>query len=394
MDKGTWDLLFQKFKGGCFAVDYWDGSRRLYGSGQPAFVCRFNRQPSLAVSAADPVLSLGELYMEGDLDFEGDLVEMFRLVHLNYRPGGWAGRARAALRRGLSRLSPGSQKKNIKAHYDLGNDFFRLWLDESLTYSCAYFQKPTDSLAEAQRRKVDLILKKLRLKAGQRLLDIGCGWGFLLMRACELYGVRGLGVTLSEEQYAEGRRRLAEAGLSDRLELRLANYLDLAEAPESFDAIVSVGMFEHVGQAFHRKYLAKVQSLLKPGGLTLLHSLTSQTERETNSWIQKYIFPGGYIPSLRQLIEPLPDYDFYTLHLESLRLHYVRTLELWYENFSAPSVRDKVLAMFGERFVRMWSLYLVGAASSLRCGQLDVHQLLLSKGPNNELPLTWQDLYQ
>ncbi len=394
MDKVMWNTAFQKLKGGSFAVHYWDGEEVVYGPGEPSFQCAFKTKPSVLSVASDPILVLGEKYMDGEIDFTGDLDAMFKLVHQNPPEAGLGGKVLSAAGKGLKQLKRSSiQKDNIKAHYDLGNDFFALWLDETMSYSSAYFHHEDDNLREAQLQKIDLVLRKMRLRPGQKLLDIGCGWGWLILRAAEKYGVEALGITLSQEQFSRTEDRIAGAGLKGRVEVRLVNYLDLDEARESFDAVVSIGMFEHVGQAFFGEYLAKVTALLKPGGLSMLHTLTSQTETETNSWVKKYIFPGGYIPSLREVVGLLPDYDLRVLQVESLRPHYVRTLERWYENFSSPEVRAKVLAMFDERFIRMWSLYLLGAASSLRNGSLDVHQLVLSRGVNNNLPLTLADIY-
>ena len=394
MDKVIWNSVFSKIKGGSFEVRYWDDEEVVFGQGPPAFHCRFTGKPPLTAMAADPILTLGEEYMDGAIDFTGDLDAMFSLIHLNPPESGLGGRALSAAGRSLNRLKKISkQKENIRAHYDLGNDFFSLWLDETMSYSCAYFKQENDSLQEAQLQKIDLVLKKMRLRPGQKLLDIGCGWGWLIRRAAEQYGVTAIGITLSEEQHSEANKRLAAAGLTGRAEARLVNYLELDEPDGSFDAVVSVGMFEHVGRDCFRDYFKKVAALLKPGGLTLLHTLTSLAEAETNSWVKKYIFPGGYIPSLREVTDLLPDYDFRTISIESLRRHYVRTLEIWHENFSRSETREKVLEMFDERFVRMWSLYLLGAASSLRTGRLDVHQFVLSKGPNNDLPMTLADIY-
>lgn len=394
MEKAVWNSTFEKFKGGGFAVTYWDGEEKLFGPEPPAFQIQFNSKPSIIALAADPFLTLGEEFMNGTIDFKGDMDAMFETVHRNPPELGLGGKVLSAAGKGLSRLKgSAAQKKNIEAHYDLGNDFFSLWLDETMSYSCAYFEHEDDSLKKAQLQKIDLVLKKMRLKPGQRILDIGCGWGWLILRAAEKYGVKALGITLSDEQYDETRRRIAASGRQDEIEVRLLNYLDLDEPDESFDAVVSIGMFEHVERPYHGDYLSKVASLLKPGGLTMLHTLTSLKETETNSWVKKYIFPGGCIPSLREVIDLLPDHDFRMFQAESLRPHYVRTLERWYENFSKPEVREKVLTMFDERFIRMWTLYLLGAASSLRTGQLDVHQLVLSKGPNNYLPLTLTDVY-
>lgn len=395
MEKEILNSVFQKLKGGCFAVRYWDASEVVYGQGRPTFQCSFSRKPSLTAMAADPLLAIGEMYIDGAVDFKGDLDSMFRLAHQNPPEAGLGGRVLSAAGKGLSRRlkNPARQKENIKAHYDLGNDFFSLWLDETMSYSCAYFKNENDSLKEAQLAKIDLVLKKMRLQPGQRILDIGCGWGWLILRAAEQYGVKALGITLSEAQYAETQKRIDQAGRAGEVEVRLLNYLDLHEAEESFDRVISIGMFEHVGQACFRDYFSKVASLLKPGGLTMLHTLTSLTETETNAWVRKYIFPGGYIPSLREVVAIAPEFDFRVMHIESLRRHYAKTLEIWRNNFSRPETLEKIAEMFDEKFIRMWDLYLQGAGSSLKGGSLDVHQLTLSKGPNNDLPLTLKDIY-
>jgi len=394
MDKEIMNSVFNNMKGGSFTVRYWDGQEVAYGPDRPTFTCAFSAKPSLVEMAADPIMAMGELYIDGLVDFSGDWDSIFRLVHQNPPEAKVGGKVVSVVGKGLKYLkSTARQKENIEAHYDLGNDFFALWLDDTMSYSCAYFENPGDSLKRAQEQKIDLVLKKMRLKPGQKLLDIGCGWGPLIMRAVENYGARALGITLSEEQFSETRRRIDRAGRADEADVRLINYLELNEPEENFDAVVSIGMFEHVGRDYFKDYFGKVASLLKPGGLTMLHTLTSLTETKTNTWVSKYIFPGGYIPSMREIIGLLPDFDLRVLQIESLRPHYVKTLEMWMERFSRPEVREKVLDMFDERFIRMWSLYLLGAAGALRSGCLDVHQLVLSKGPNNQLPLTWSDVY-
>ncbi len=396
MDKDLCNVLFNRLKGVNFSVKYWDGDVVAFGDGPPAFQCAFSQKPSLSALTADPILTLGEAYMDGAVDFTGDWEAMFRLVHLHQTASAASltGKVISAVRGLAPAISRAGQQDNIEAHYDLGNDFFSLWLDETLSYSCAYFETAEDDdLKAAQLRKIDLALKKVRLKPEQRLLDIGCGWGWLVMRAAEAYGARALGITLSQEQEVEAGRRIRAAGLADRVEIRLENYLELREPAGAFDTVVSIGMFEHVGRAYYKDFLAKAAELLRPGGLFLLHTLTNHVEVETNSWVSKHIFPGGCIPSLREIVSLLPDYNFQLLHLESLRRHYVRTLELWYRNFSSPEVTRAVLGKFGKRFIRRWTLYLLGAASALRSGYLDVHQLVMSKGPNNELPMTLRDVY-
>ncbi len=226
-----------------------------------------------------------------------------------------------------------------------------------------------------------------------RVLDIGCGWGGLSMGAARDYGAKVLAITLSEEQASAVRRRYEENGLSDACEVRLCNYLELDPA-EKFDRIVSVGMFEHVGKAHYGAYFGKVRDLLREGGLSLLHTLTKNKPGETDPWIEKRIFPGGRIPAVSEVVSLLPDFDFHLLHVESLRRHYVRTLNDWYANFSRPEVLETVRSMFDQAFVRMWSLYLRMASAFLAIGGLDVHQFVFTRGINDDLPMTLEDIYR
>ncbi|MCL6611089.1 MAG: cyclopropane-fatty-acyl-phospholipid synthase family protein [Peptococcaceae bacterium] len=393
MKKRILKAFFKDFSGVDFQVRFWDGETVSYGTGDPVMKIIFNREVPAGFGLKDPVLSFGEAYVDGIIDFEGDLEEVIRIVDQNRELAvrkGIKKKLSSAVRTVGSTVSKQAQKKNIQHHYDLGNDFFALWLDETMSYSCAYFREPGDSLTQAQIQKIDLILRKLQLKAGERLLDIGCGWGWLIIRAARQYNVGALGITLSEEQYAAVKERIKEQGLSGLVEVEMLNYLDLPENLQ-FDKIVSVGMFEHVGRDNLGRYMEKVSRLLVPGGLSMLHTITGTGEHPVNSWIDRYIFPGGYIPSLRETVWLLPQYDFHLLHAESLRMHYAMTLDRWYQNFVGhiDEVRDK----FGEKFVRMWSLYLRGCAASFRVSGLNVYQLLFSKGLNNNLPLTLEGVY-
>ena len=274
-------------------------------------------------------------------------------------------------------------REEVSSHYDIGNDFYELWLDETMSYSCGYFAHTGTSLFEAQVAKVDHILEKLQLKEGMKLLDIGCGWGFLLKRAAERYGVRGVGITLSEEQYRRFSRDIKEGRLQEMLEVHKMDYRELAKCGMKFDRVVSVGMLEHVGRGNYGRFLASVDEVLRPGGLFLLHYISALKEHSGDPFIRKYIFPGGVIPSLREIISLLPDYQFYTLDVESLRMHYVRTLQCWRENFLKN--REKVVEKYGEEFARMWELYLASCAATFHNGVIDLHQILVSKGVNNEL---------
>ena len=218
------------------------------------------------------------------------------------------------------------------------------------------------------------------------LLDIGCGWGFLLKEAAKKYKVKGLGITLSREQHDKFQKDIEREGLGDMLQVELMDYRDLKTSGKQFDRAVSVGMLEHVGRGNYETFIEQVDGVLKPGGLFLLHYISAQKEHPGDAWIRKHIFPGGTIPSLREIINILPEFNFYTLDVESLRRHYNKTLLCWRENFL--KCRDEVIKMKGEEFTRMWELYLASCAATFHNGIIDLHQILMSKGVANDLPMT------
>ncbi|MBU2700299.1 cyclopropane-fatty-acyl-phospholipid synthase [Sporomusaceae bacterium BoRhaA] len=379
-------LLLNKWHQGGFSVVFWDGEQENYGNEPPAFKIIFHKEPPLQFHSDDAVLFFGEAYMDGLIDFEGSMDDILRVVALNTQP-------QEPKREPL--MTPSDthiQRENIHHHYDLGNDFFSLWLDKTMSYSCAYFKTAKDSLYQAQLQKIDHILKKINLKPGEKLLDIGCGWGWVIIRAAQQYHVQATGITLSTEQYKKTKQRIKELGLESQVNVELMNYQDLNADKWQFDKIISVGMFEHVGKENLTKYMNKIHELLVPGGMSLLHTITGMFEGTPNTWMGKYIFPGGYVPSLRETIWLLPEYDFHLLHTESLRLHYALTLDHWFDNFKEHI--DEVKSKYGERFVRMWSLYLRGCAAAFRVSGLDIDQLVFTKGLNNKLPITYDYIYK
>lgn len=352
------------------------------GKENPQFTVNLKKDLDKKEMLTSTSLSLGEAYMRGDIELDHDLYEV-----LNCFMGEIDKFARdnTALKKLLvTSRSKKNQEKEVQSHYDIGNDFYQMWLDETMSYSCGYFKEDA-SLYDAQVNKVDHILDKLCLKPGMYLLDIGCGWGYLLKRAAKIYGVHGVGITLSEEQYEKFSKDIKEEGLSDMLEVRRMDYRDLKTSGMEFDRIVSVGMMEHVGRGSYEAFMENVNGVLKPQGLCLLHFISALKEHAGDAWIKKYIFPGGVIPSLREIINILPEYHFYTLDVESLRRHYNKTLLCWRENFN--QCRDKIIEEKGEEFARMWELYLVSCAAAFQNGVVDIHQILVSKGVNNELPL-------
>ena len=356
----------------------------LVGTGPARFKVTLKRELPRRELMRSTSLALGEAYMRGDLEVDRDLYEVLDLflgemAHFKRND-------RALYHILHTSLNPKNQRQQVASHYDLGNDFYKLWLDETMSYSCGYFAREDATLFEAQVGKADHILKKLHLKPGMTLLDIGCGWGFLLERAVLHYGVHGVGITLSEEQYKKIQEDIREKKLEGRMEVRLMDYRELEKSGMTFDRVVSVGMLEHVGRGNYDTFLEQVRDVLMPGGLFLLHYISAQKEHGGDPWIRKYIFPGGVIPSFREIVELLPDYDLYTLDVESLRRHYTKTLLCWRENFQKN--RSRIQNMQGEEFTRMWELYLASCAAAFHNGIIDLHQILVSKGINNELPMT------
>lgn len=376
--------LFNKCKRGGLQVVYWDGDDRAYGDEAARVKITFHEEPAASLTE-DPIIAIGEAYMDDIIDIDGEFDEVIKLIVLNNDV--------LAKKTILAKTLTGIQgeQKNIQHHYDVGNDFFKLWLDKTMSYSCAYFKEAGDSLYQAQLQKIDHVLKKLQLSATDHLLDIGCGWGWLVIRAAQQYKIRATGITLSSEQFTAATELVKQLGLEKQIKIKLTNYQELDPQIERFDKIVSIGMFEHVGKANLPKYMNKVDELLMPGGLSLLHTITGMIEDPGNSWILKYIFPGGYVPSLRETVGLLPQFDFHLLHAESMRMHYAMTLDRWYSDFLQHS--ELIQLKYGRRFFRMWELYLRGCAASFRCSGLDIYQLLFSKGLNNSLPLTFDFLY-
>ena len=390
-DKMILKQLLKKVDDVSFEVKFPDGEVLKAGQDEPIAVIRVNGNIEVGALMKSPSLTLGEAYMDKILELEqGNLFEILNLVlaKLEDFSSDFSGLSKIM----KTSTSKKNQKKEIASHYDIGNAFFELWLDETMSYSCGYFRQPTDTLYMAQMNMVDYILKKLNLKPGQTLLDIGCGWGYLLLAAAQKYKVKGVGITLSEEQYRKGQERIKAEGLEGQVEIRLMDYRDLEKSGMQFDRIVSVGMLEHVSRDNYPLFMKNIDKALNPKGLVLLHYISGRQEHDGDPWIKKYIFPGGIIPSLREILHLVGEHNYYTLDVESLRRHYERTLLEWAKNFAAK--REVIDTMFEERFVRMWELYLVACASVFHNGICDIHQVLFSKGVDNTLPMTRDYLYR
>ena len=335
-------------------------------------------------------LALGEAYMDGKIDIDGDI--RGALDDLLQYQGDFKTNYGALKKLLYTSTSKKNQKDEVCSHYDIGNDFYELWLDPTLSYSCAYFENGDETLEEAQYKKIHHILKKLCLEEGMTLLDIGCGWGYLLIEAAKKYKIKGLGITLSEEQYKGFNERIKKEGLEDLLEVKLLDYRDLHTIDRKFDRVVSVGMLEHVGRDHYDLFFKNVNAVLKDKGGFLLHYISALGEYPGDAWIKKYIFPGGVIPSLREIISIAANYKYYVQDVESLRRHYTKTLLCWYDNFekNLPAIKEK----FDDRFIRMWTIYLCACAAVFNNGITDLHQIQFVKGVNNDLPMTRKYMYE
>lgn len=397
LTKKILNAVFEKVSGQKFEIEYWDGQSKIFNQNlqsESGFKIIFSEKLSLNEIRKSPQLKLAEAYMEGRINFEGDIKKLIET----------AGQNVFELKKEIKKYevdkildfqtsdSPAEEEEGVRKHYDIGNDFFKLWQDDTMTYSCAYFKNEDDDLKKAQLQKIDHVLKKLNLKAGERLLDIGCGWGSLALRAAEKYQVDVMGITLSREQEIEAKKRAAEAGLADKIEIRRQDYRDLAEEDLQFDKIVSVGMFEHVGKENIPLYFKAVDKLLKNRGLSLLHTITHLKEKPVHPWLQKYIFPWGYIPSLREIVWELPEKNFHLLDAEDIGYHYSLTAERWLDNYE--KVSEQVKEKFDDQFYRMWRTFLMGVVFTFRYASNSVHQVLFSKGKNTELPLSRDYIYQ
>jgi len=367
-----------------------DGRSMRFGSGDPVVAAAVQDWKTLRRLALNPDMALGEAYMDGTLIVtEGDIYDFLALClsNIGHGSGNWLRRMQQRLRklgRRFTMYNPvGRAQKNVAHHYDLSDDLYELFLDADRQYSCALYETPQDSLEEAQARKMRHIAAKLRLDNGQKVLDIGSGWGGLAQSLVRAAGADVTGVTLSVEQQRYAEASAQRNGLSDRARFLLKDY---RHETGRYDRIVSVGMFEHVGARHYHEYFAKLSELLKDDGVALVHTIGSVCEPAApHPWIRKYIFPGGYIPSLSEIAPEIEKSGLIVTDLEVLRLHYAETLKAWRERFMAN--RDKAVAIYDERFCRMWEFYLAACEAGFRYGGLVVFQIQLAKNVTS-LPIT------
>ncbi len=334
----------------------------------------------------NPEMAFGEGYTDGDIEVEGELEEVLFAGVGYLRKNERRHFQLVKLLQFFSHLNPERDKKNVRHHYDIGDDFYRLWLDGSMTYSCAFFPHCDATLEEAQAKKREISLKKLLLNENDTLLDIGCGWGSVLFDAVEKFGVkRAVGITLSENQFNHIKKEIERRGLKGRVEVHLMHYDELPSLGERFSKVISIGMFEHVGVENYGRFFKTVYDVMEEGGLFLLHTIGKLHPEKPSEWIRKYIFPGGYLPALEEIIKAIEHLEFYLIDIDNWRLHYYRTLKEWRKRFHQSS--EWVLKNLGERFFRMWDFYLTAAAVSFLVGSNYVFQILLSRGLFNKYPV-------
>ncbi|HEU4632088.1 MAG TPA: cyclopropane-fatty-acyl-phospholipid synthase family protein [Gemmatimonadaceae bacterium] len=414
-----------------FDVRYWDGMVERASTADTPYLLAVNDAGALRRMLLPPSeLAIVETFLAGGIDVEGDLeaaVTLGDAIAVRVRsPRTLARLARhllalpssAAVRRVRAARAervvapvgrqhePARDRAAVRYHYDVGNDFYALWLDRRMVYSCAYFPTPTTSLDEAQLAKLDLVCRKLRLRPGERFLDVGCGWGALVLHAAQRYGVTALGITLSEAQAALARERIAAAGLADRCRVEIRDYRDLP-AGVAFDKIASVGMVEHVGVDHLPTYFGALYRALAPGGLLLNHGIVSVAAARPRCWrarvearlwrrdafIDQYVFPDGRLGPLHAVIAAAEGAGFETRDAESLREHYVMTLRAWVSRLARQ--RERAVALADARTYRTWRLYMAGSAHGFASGRLNVVQTLLAKpdaAGRAGLPLTRRDL--
>jgi len=372
------------------SVRLWNGNEFPVTGEHPVACLEFLSRRAVLKLLTAPSVGFGECYSQGLIKIHGDFLafvnEVTRAItrkgsHQFYLP-----RLKSdlhALRRNSTRRS----KYNAHHHYDLGNDFYRMWLDERMVYTCAYYDTPGATLAEAQVAKLDHVCRKLDLKPGQTVVEAGCGWGALAMHMAEHYGVEVKAYNISRAQVDWAREKAAARGLDNRLEFILGDYRSIGKR---FDRFVSVGMLEHVGRANYRTLGKLVKRCLKPEGLALIHTIGRSHPSSMDAWILKYIFPGGHVPSLGEMMAIFEPNRFTVLDVENLRLHYARTCAEWLSNYEA--VADKVSEMYSEEFSRMWRLYLAGSSAGFQSGTLQLYQVVFAHGTNNRVP--WSRKYQ
>jgi len=387
-----WCLFFigRQLRRARWQIRLWDGTTAVPDATPVGTVTILDRV-TLWRLVTQPELAFGEAYADGNIQVAGDLTQMIESLNLSLSAARPRHRAlRAALGRRTAGATPAAARANVHQHYDLGNEFYRLWLDDAMVYTCAYFDAPDIGLEEAQRAKLDYVCRKLNLRPGEHVIEAGCGWGALAMHMAEHYEVTVHAYNISEEQLRYARRQADARGLSDRITFIDGDFRSIVG---TCDAFISVGMLEHVGLGAYETFGEVIDRVLDPShGRGLLHFIGRNHPKEFDDWTRRHIFPGAYAPALSEvcgrLLEP---WHLSVFDVENLRRHYASTLSHWRQRFERRS--PEVGQMFDDRFVRMWRLYLASAEASFTSGDLQLFQLTFGRATDNTWRLTRSDLY-
>jgi cyclopropane-fatty-acyl-phospholipid synthase len=375
-----------------FQFVLWNGEKVPDSGSTTGRSVHIHDRPTLWRLVINPELHFGDAFTRGRLDIEGDLVGFLESVYPSIPVTDQAPPLVRVAKRWYNRARRNTlagSRSNIAHHYDLGNDFFRLWLDEDMVYTCAYFPSPTLSLEQAQRAKMDYVCRKLRLQPGETVIEAGCGWGSLARHMAREYGVKVRAYNLSREQIGYARERAAAEGLDQQVEYVEDDYRNITGL---CDVFVSVGMLEHVGRDNYKTLGGIIDRCLTPGGRGLIHSIARDQPYPMNAWIERRIFPGSYPPTLREMMEIFEPWGFSVQDVENLRLHYAKTLEHWLARFDAH--RDQVQANFDTAFFRAWRLYLAGSLAGFNTGWLQLFQVVFTRSGANNIPWTREQLYE
>ncbi|WP_233803095.1 SAM-dependent methyltransferase [Paraburkholderia sp. HP33-1] len=372
----------------------WDGQQHDFGQFAAPRVTLHVKSATALPYLLEPSLdNLGEAYVKGKIDIEGKLSDIINISYQLARSTVTSAGKLARVRRYFNH-SKNSDKKAIQYHYDVSNEFYKLWLDENMVYSCAYFETGTEDLATAQLKKIDHILTKIQLQPGQRLLDIGCGWGALVLRAARKFGAQCVGVTLSQNQFDLATARVKAAGLENQIEIRLQDYRDVQG---QFDRITSVGMFEHVGRKNLPGYFQKIHDLLADDGVAMNHGITSsdadsgETALGGGEFIDRFVFPDGELPHISLALEAMQRGGLEPVDVESLRRHYAHTLDIWAENFEAHA--DEARKLVDDEKFRIWRVYLAGCAYAFENDDVSIFQVVCRKAGRSAKTLPWSRRY-
>ena len=372
------------------AFALWDGEDAWRPPGESRGRITFRDRGALLSMIFSPEIGFGDAFSAGRIEISGDLVDVLTRCYRSMDRQGPAAGKRSLLGR-LPKPRPNStagSRRHIHHHYDLGNDFYRLWLDEEMVYTCAYYDTPDATLEQAQRAKFDHVCRKLMLRPGQQVIEAGCGWGTLALHMAREYGVKVRAFNISQEQIAYARERAAREGMGGRVEFVQDDYRNVEGA---CDAFVSVGMLEHVGVRNYPALGEVIARTLRPNGLALVHSVGRNRPTPVNAWLEQRIFPGSYPPSLREMMAIFEPFNFSIIDVENLRLHYARTLREWLARFDRAV--DTVRAMYDEEFIRAWRLYLAGCSAAFFANSIQLFQVVCAPADNNGVPWTRAHVY-